>query len=341
MRSRILVVDDNPQTRGLLADWLTGAGYDCRTASESAEALGVAAESAPDAAIVATDLPGNDGMWLARHLRERTDDLGVILTADSPDFASGVAAMRLGVNDYLLLPCTRYDVLQAVDRALAWRSSTQRDRSGKRLLQEAISIARTRTRGVIVGSSSDAGGARDALLAILRTRLPETYEHSRRVAQIAGRIATGMRIAGPVRLDVEQAALLHDVGKVSIPDTLLEKDGPLTEEEVDFLRSHVSSAFEILSSLPPLQQLASIVVATHEHYDGSGYPSSLAGQDIPLPARIIAVADAYDVLSLGLLTREALSRDDVNGALVRCAGSHFDPDVVRAWLRVDEGPLCS
>jgi response regulator RpfG family c-di-GMP phosphodiesterase len=339
--SRILIVDEDAATRGLLANWLQGAGYNCAIAGQSDEALDLAGAEPPDAAIVGVDLPGKDGMWLARHLRKRTDDVGVILLAGTPSFAGGVTAMRMGVNDYLLKPCTREDVLEAVDRALAWRSSVQRDRAGRELLQEAIGLAQDRARGAAVEAAPEAASAMAALMAMLRTRLPETYEHSRRVARIAGRIADGMRISGALRADIEHAALLHDVGKIAIPDALLHKAGPLTEDEKECLRSHAALGFDIVSALPSLQRLSHLVVATHERYDGSGYPSSLCAEEIPLGARIIAVADTYDALAYGRKYRAAIAVDDINAELVRCAGTHFDPEVVRVWLRLDEAPLCS
>jgi response regulator RpfG family c-di-GMP phosphodiesterase len=288
------------------------------------------------------ELPGKDGMWLARHLREKTDDMGVILLTGTPSFSGGVSAMRMGINDYLLKPCSREDVLEAVDRTLAWRSAVQRDRSGRAILQEAIGLARDRARGVVdAGSRQDPAGTINALMAALRSRLPDTYEHSRRVARMSVRLSQALRIAGDSRTDIEQAALLHDIGKIAIPDALLSKSGALTDEEAEFLRTHATIGFEIVSALPPLQRLGQLIVATHERFDGSGYPSSLCGNEIPLGARVIAVADAYDALAAGRRYRTPMATDDVNAELVRCAGTHFDPEVVRAWLRIDEGPLCS
>ena len=341
MLSRILIVDDDPATTGLLTGWLTGAGYECRTASQSDEAIDLAGTEPPDAAILTVEMPGRDGMWLARHLRERKDDMGVILLTGTPSFSGGIDAMRMGVNDYLLKPCTREDVLDAVNRALAWRTAVQRDRSGREILQEAIGLARDRARGVVTSTKHDPASAIDALMLALRKRLPETYEHSRRVARMSTRLSQALSIAADSRTDIEQAALLHDIGKIAMPDTLLDKPAPLTDAEAEVLRTHAKIGFEIVSSLPSLQRLGHLIIATHERYDGSGYPSSLGGEEIPIGARVIAVADAYDALAAGRRYRAAMSGDAVNAELVRCAGTHFDPEVVRAWLRIDGGPLCS
>ena len=120
-----------------------------------------------------------------------------------------------------------------------------------------------------------------------------------------------------------------------------DKPAPLTDDEADIVRTHAKIGFEMVSSLPSLQRLGHLIIATYERYDGCGYPSSLAGDEIPVGARVIAVADAYDALAAGRRYRAPMSGDDVNAELVRCAGTHFEPEVVRAWLRIDGGPLCS
>ena len=336
--SRILIVDDDRAMIDQLAGWLSGAGHDCVTACEPHEALDLADARPPAAAIVNVHLPGKDGMWVARHLRRRSDDIGVILLTSTPSFTGGVIAMRMGVNDYLLKPCTQQDVLDAVDRALAWRSAVQRDRSSRDLMREATVLARGR---VVGGSRRDPASALDALMAVLNSRLPNTFEHSRRVARMSVRLADTLRVSASARTDIERAALLHDIGKIAILDAVLDKRGPLTDDEADHLESHVKIGFAILSALPALHQLGRLVIATSERYDGNGYPSGLAGAEIPLGARVIAVADAYDVITVGEHLRSPLSADDANAELVRRAGTSFDPDVVRAWLRVEEGPLCS
>jgi len=335
--SRILIVDDDAGTRDALADWLTAAGHQCVTAAAQDEALCLAGSRPPDAAIVAVDLEGADGIALARDLRSRTADVGVILLTGEPSFTGGVAAMRLGVNDYLLKPCGRDEILASVSRTLAWRAGVQRDRSGRELLQEAIGLACGRSSRPAPPRVSPAAGA---LLAVLRSRLPETWEHARRVARTAGSIAQALGLPDAQRADVIEAALLHDIGQMALPDQVLEMQGSRADA-VAALRSHVEAGFDILSAVPSLQRLGATVLATEECFDGTGYPASLAGAEIPMGARIIAVANAHDRLWIGHRPGGADWADAVNAALVAAAGTQFDPDVVRAWLSVSEEVPCS
>jgi response regulator RpfG family c-di-GMP phosphodiesterase len=249
--------------------------------------------------------------------------------------------MRMGANDYLVKPCQRLDVLEAVDRAEAWRDALQRDRSARGLMQEALALARDRSRRVAQASAADPSQALQALTAALKACLPETLEHSQRVAKLAVRMGTILGLKGHLLDDLQHAALLHDVGKIAVADAVLDTERPLTAPELDILRTHVTLGFQIVSEVPALRHLAPIIVATNERFDGSGFPAGLAGEDIPLGARIIAVADAWDSLATARRMAGRLGADAVNAELVRGAGSDFDPDVIRTWLSVGEEGLCS
>jgi len=337
---RILVVDNDPAVRQQFSSWLTAAGHDCSTASAGEDALLMATEAPPDTAIVSVDLEPGGGLSLARRLRH-ADDVGMIFLTQTPSYAAGVSAMRMGANDYLVKPCNKTDVLEAVERTGAWRDTLQADRSARGLMQEALALARDRSRRVAQASAADPSQALQALTAALRARLPETLEHSQRVSQLAVKMGTMLGLKGHVLEDLQHAALLHDVGKIAVADAVLDTDRPLTEPELEILRTQVTLGFQIVSEVPALRHLAPVVVATNERFDGSGFPAGLAGEEIPLGARIIAVADAWDTLITARRATGRLATDAVNAELVRGAGSDFDPDVVRTWLSVGEEGLCS
>jgi putative nucleotidyltransferase with HDIG domain len=179
------------------------------------------------------------------------------------------------------------------------------------------------------------------LLAVLEARSPETHDHSNRVSRSAVVLAGSCNMAPAEVQQVRRAALLHDIGKIAIPERLLEESGPLTDAELTLLRQHVAIGQEVLASVPALAPIAAIVGATHEAYDGTGYPAGLAGDAIPLPARIISIADAYDAMTSIRCYSDPVSHDDANAELVRHAGSQFDPDIVRAWLQMTELRRCS
>jgi HD-GYP domain-containing protein (c-di-GMP phosphodiesterase class II) len=172
------------------------------------------------------------------------------------------------------------------------------------------------------------------LLSALTERNPELSGHLSMVGELAERTA---RHLGLVREDVEtvrQAAELHDVGKVAIPEDILRKPGPLTEEEWGFVRRHTLAGERILSAAPALSQVARLVRASHERWDGAGYPDALAGEAIPLGARIVAVADAFDAMTSDRPYRRAISHREALAELRRCAGTQFDAAVVAAFCGV-------
>jgi putative nucleotidyltransferase with HDIG domain len=180
----------------------------------------------------------------------------------------------------------------------------------------------------------------DALLASLHDRHPTLLAHVRRVAQFAEATALQLPVPDLARQHIVRAALLHDIGKLAMPATLLAKDGPLTPEELALVRTHSTIGAEILHGVPYLRSSAAVVAATHERWAGDGHPAGLVGEAIPLAARIIVVTDAFDALRGAAGGAGVDARDCANAELVRHAGSHFDPDIVRAWLRASENVGC-
>ena len=176
--------------------------------------------------------------------------------------------------------------------------------------------------------------AQCGLLAMLETTTPETYDHAWRVAAAAAALGRSIGLSAAAARELRRAALFHDIGKIAVPSCILERSGPLTDHEMTILRQHVTIGAELLARVPSLAELAPIVAATHERYNGSGYPRGLSGTDIPLGARIIALADAYDAMTTRRCYGTPLSRTDAAAELWRCAGTHFDPHVMHAWMQL-------
>jgi diguanylate cyclase (GGDEF)-like protein len=176
--------------------------------------------------------------------------------------------------------------------------------------------------------------ADDALIQALYEREPTLAEHSRAVVELS--LAVGRRLGlAPEELDqLERTAQLHDIGKLAVPDSILRKPGPLTPDEEAFIRQHTVVGERILSAAPVLQQIASLVRSTHEHWDGTGYPDSLAGEAIPLSSRIVSACDAYTAMRETRAYRDATPDAEAVRELRRCAGRQFDPLVVEALVAV-------
>lgn len=173
-----------------------------------------------------------------------------------------------------------------------------------------------------------------ALVRVAAMREKGADRHSARVAVLA--VATGEKLgmSDEELLVLRRAAELHDIGKVAISESILCKLGRLTDEELRIMRQHATLALEILGAVPSLQPTLPLIKHHHERWDGTGYPDGLAGEEIPLGARIIAVAEAYDIMTQGAPWKEPLSLEEAKAEIQRCAGTQFDPRVVEAFLQV-------
>jgi HD-GYP domain-containing protein (c-di-GMP phosphodiesterase class II) len=178
----------------------------------------------------------------------------------------------------------------------------------------------------------------DVLLRALAERHPSLGDHVKGVVDLA--LAVGERLELPPEEteDLRKAAELHDIGKVAIPDAILDKSGPLDEAEWEFMRRHTIVGERILSAAPALERVARIVRSTHERMDGKGYPDQLAGEEIPLAARIVLVCDAFEAMTADRTYRKAMSAEVAGEELERCAGAQFDPRVVRAFRELARKP---
>jgi putative nucleotidyltransferase with HDIG domain len=336
--SKVLIADSNGEASGVLAAWLTAAGHDCTT-TVTGDALSDARRLLPDVAIIAVGGADDGGMWVTRALRAQHEQTAVIVVASPPDFDVAVAANRLGVVDCLPGPPTRGAVIDAVTRAGLYREAVQAARAGVDRYADEMALQRLQLHETLARVEPDA--AQSVLLAILEARTPDTHDHSQRVANAALALGRCLELSAQQLADLRRAALLHDIGKIAIPARLLADTGTLSDADVAMLRQHVPIGGEILRAIPVLAFAAPIVEATHERMDGLGYPASLAGEAIPIEARIIAVADVYDALTGVRAYREPVSREQANLELVKASGHQLDPAVVRAWLGVAEDVRCS
>ena len=185
--------------------------------------------------------------------------------------------------------------------------------------------------------SSGAGGqASEVLLRTMRAKQPELDQHAGHVAHLAVRVAGRLDVSGEPLDEVFRAAQLHDIGKVGIPDAILNKGSRLSNSEWEFVRNHTILGERILQGAPALRPIARLVRASHERWDGSGYPDRLRGEEIPLGARIVSVCDAYEAMTANRSYRAAMSHEGACQELRRCAGAQFDPAVVEAFLAVIE-----
>ena len=235
-----------------------------------------------------------------------------------------------------VVPLTALDRVIGVLFLIADRSSNDlRDRK----LLESMGVVIGLTRENLRMASREYQSIMQVLCNALDLRDSATQGHSQRVARMAGLVAEEIGLAKPDVKRIEQAAALHDIGKIGVADAVLTKAGPLTDDEWVEMRRHPRLGYELVAGIEALQHAAEIVHSHHEHHDGNGYPRGLQGEDIPIGARIFSVVDSYDAMTSHRPYRRARSHQDAIDEIVRYSGTQFDPEAVRAFLKVERSGL--
>jgi response regulator RpfG family c-di-GMP phosphodiesterase len=333
-RPNILVVDDQPAIRAYLCERLTQhTPYRCTTTGDSREALELTHDNGVDVVVVALSVPEDAGMSLARQLRQEVPDLPVVLVTATRSFNAAVEAIRIGVFDCLLQPFEVSELIDAVDRAVEWRREAMHASDHPADLQQQVAERTSRLSETLSLHTVNSSEELQSLLEIVNQRRPETLAHARRVSQLSVAVAAALGVEESALGAIEQAALLHDLGKIAIPDAVIHKAGPLTAAEMALMRSHAQIGHDIAIAVPSLRAAAELILAANEWFDGTGYPRRLKGNAIPIGARVISAVDAFDALTSSRGSGDSVSVERANAELVRGAGSRFDPDVVAAWLQ--------
>lgn len=326
---RILVVDDDRPVLSVVTELLREEGHRVDAAETAREALERAARVEP--AIVLTDMkmPGEDGLWLLDALRRRHPDVQVVLMTGYGQVDTAVLALRCGAADYLTKPIRVAQLRASVERALERRRLVLENRAYQADLERLVA---DKTREL----SKTYDMTLEALVTALDAREAETAHHSQRVVRMTLAIAEKMGIDDDAQWHIARGALLHDIGKIGVPDHVLLKPGKLTDEEWQEMRRHPEIGARILSGIPFLKSAMEIVLAHQERWDGNGYPRGLKGDEIPLGARIFAVADAVDAILSDRPYRRGRSIQVARSEISRHAGTQFDPAVVDAFLQISE-----
>ena len=329
----ILVVDDETGVRDLMSRWLQAGGYSVASASGADEALGAIERQAPAVALCDIRMPGRDGLWLADRIRQLSPETAVIMATGVHDVESAIAGLQHGVVDYLTKPFGRDRLRDAVTRGIEWHRSARDSRSWRERLEAEVEARRARLAAAIGSLSIDSDRMVHALLSMLTLHEADALPHARRVAELAAAIARMMGLGDDEIAVVRRAAMLHDVGKLAMPEALLKKPAPLTPEEQAIVRRCPVLGFELLADQPFLEEAAAIVREVRERPDGQGYPAG-ARTGIANEALIVAAADAYDTMTRPRVYRAPLDASEALLELTRGSGSQFDAAVVRTLKRL-------
>ncbi len=323
----VLIVDDNPLGREALGDVLAPEGYTLAFAPDGPTALAAAAELRPDVILLDVMMPGMDGFEVCRRLRADVElcEVPVLMVTALDDRASRLKGIESGADDFVSKPFDRIE-LRARIRTIMRLNRYRKLRDEHLRLEKAYAELQETHEGTLRG-----------WVEALDLRDKETVGHSDRVVELTVRLARAAGIDGQELTDLRRGALLHDVGKLGVPDGILLKPGELSEEERDVMKQHPRYAYEWLHAIPYLRKTATIPYCHHEKWDGSGYPRGLKGEEIPLGARIFALVDVWDALRSGRPYRGPLSEAEALTYIRKGSGTHFDPQLVELFIKLIGG----
>ncbi|MGI8733551.1 MAG: HD domain-containing phosphohydrolase [Pyrinomonadaceae bacterium] len=334
-RSRILIVDDEPEITEILSDLLSD-DHDCLTAQSADAALERLAESEFQLVISDITMPGMSGLEMLPRAKSVSPNAVVVMISGMQTVESAIGALRLGAFDYLMKPFDLRQVEAVVKRALEHNELIVAKQRYENHLEELVE-QRTAELDQALNSLEDAyRSTLKALTAALETRDSETHGHSERVVTYSLRLGREYGLTPEQMKSLEFGSLLHDIGKIGVPDLILRKPSKLTEEEWVRMREHPQHGQQILRGIEFLEGPACVVGQHHEKWDGSGYPLGLRGEEIDVCARIFAVADAFDAITSDRVYRRGKSYQEAADELDEWSGRQFDPKVVEAFHRVPQ-----
>ena len=329
---RCLVVDDEAMLRRVLVRVLASAGYEAVEAGSGLEALDRLGRQAFDLVISDIHMPGMDGIQLLAQVRALYPEVGVVMITAVTDVQTAVACLNQGALDYVGKPFQVEEALARVRQALERRRLTVENKDYQRTLERRVKEQADKIQDLFVQGVQ-------TLAHALEAKDPYTRGHSMRVASYSTTIAAAMGLSSDVTADIRLGAELHDVGKIGVREAVLLKPSRLNDEEYLHIMQHTVIGERILRPLAhDHPSVLGIARSHHERLDGRGFPDRLVGGDIPLPVRVVTVADTFDAMTTVRPYRSALDAESAMGELVRCIGTQFDRDVVDAFRRAFPDP---
>lgn len=332
-RPGILIVDDELEITEILSDLLS-AENECESAGSAEEALDRLSKREFQLVISDITMPGMSGLEMLPQAKQVSPNTVIVMISGMQTVESAIGALRLGAFDYLMKPFDLRQVEAVVKRALEHHELIVAKQRYENHLEELVE-ERTAALDRALGSLEDAYRTTlKALTAALETRDSETHGHSERVVTYSLRLGREYGLSSEQMKSLEFGSLLHDIGKIGVPDSILRKPAKLTDEEWVRMREHPVHGQQILRGIQFLEGAARVVGQHHEKWDGSGYPLGIREEEIDVCARIFAVADAFDAITSDRVYRRGKSYEAAALELDDWVGKQFDPKVVQAFHRV-------
>jgi putative two-component system response regulator len=323
---KILIVDDEEGIRRLLHHKLAKVGYTCEEAENAQRALGKMENNPAELVILDIKMPGKSGIELLPEMKAKYPETAVIMATAVTEAANAINCMKVGADDYICKPFNLEEVVVSVDKTLEKRRLELEIKEYQQHLQQKVEVQTVEIRRLFLG-------AIEALVFALEAKDKYTAGHSRRVTKIALAIAKELGLAKDEMEDLRWGSLLHDVGKIAVDQSIQNKPEKLTPVEYEHIMIHTQIGAGIVKPVVN-DRVVAMIEHHHDRYDGAGLHQTVAGEDIPLGARIMAVADAFDAMTSHRPYRPAMPVEEALREIKRCVDTQFDPVVARAFLRI-------
>lgn len=328
-RTTILIVDDDAAGREVLVSILEGDGYELVLAENGFQAIDLANAIHPDIILLDVMMPGMDGFEVCRRIRSNKEiaEVPILFLTALDDRQSLLSGLEAGADDFISKPPDRYELrarLLAISRLNRYR----------KLLEERQNLDAAHQQLLLAYNKTIEGWSR-----AMDLRDKETEGHAQRVTDMTLKLAKLFGVQGEALMHIQRGALLHDMGKLGIPDAILLKPDRLNDDEWELMKQHPQMAYDMLYPIEYLRPALDIPFCHHEKWDGSGYPRGLKGEEIPFSARIFAVVDVWDALTSNRPYRAAWDAKKTLDYIQEQSGSHFDPAIVKVFTKIIQGDI--
>lgn len=326
-KEKILIIDDELGPREAMRMILKDR-YSVMTASGARDGFKYLSEDKFDLIMLDIKMPNMDGITALKEIKSMYPEPEVVMVTAYASLETARSAIRYGALDYLIKPFDKDDVTSVVEKGLRKRRAVKEAQIEHERLLYTTKYLESQVEAARENLMSCYEGTLTALILAIDAKDHYTYNHSEHVSKLARAIADALGFSKIMKNKVEQASLIHDMGKIGVDEQILRKQGSLTKSEFDEIRKHPVIGARIVKSVPFLEDTVEVILHHHERFDGTGYPERLKGTNIPLPARIVAIVDAIDAMQRDRPYRKALPYETVIDELVKGEGTQFDPEIV-------------
>lgn len=339
-RGNLVVVDDDNEMRKTLSNILSYFNFHLSLFPSAEKALAhiTAHPESFDAILTDLNMPGMSGLDFIKKAKELDNQTIAVFLTGYPSSENAVSALRCGAFDFLEKPFSTDHLLLTLDKAVEMRRLSRELEAYKQHLEEMLQERTRELRETLQRLEKSYMTTMEVIAALLEAREPNTARHSKRVCERSLFLAAKLKPEDKAFLEsVKRGAHLHDIGKIGIPDAILNKPAKLTPEEMQVMRTHTEIGYRIVNSIPDMKDAAEIVYSHHERFDGNGYPRGLKGEEIYIGARIFSIIDTYDAIRFERCYKGAVSQELALSDIEQNAGSQFDPEMVKLFKQyIDE-----